>query len=130
MRLEKAAMVRVLHEEPAFSRFFINHLLTRTLRVEEDLVDQLFNSSERRLARTLVRTHALAQATPKLDRRPGTAIYATNRTPRRRSMRARGPVSTTGTAKRQNSESTGAGLIAVNTKLGRPHPEESLDPNQ
>jgi CRP/FNR family transcriptional regulator, cyclic AMP receptor protein len=54
MRLEKAAMVRVLHEEPAFSRFFIDHLLTRTLRVEEDLVDQLFNSSERRLARTLL----------------------------------------------------------------------------
>ncbi len=54
MRLEKADMVRVLHEEPAFSRFFIDHLLTRTLRVEEDLVDQLFNSSERRLARTLL----------------------------------------------------------------------------
>ena len=54
MRLEKAAMVRVLREQPAFSRFFIDHLLTRTLRVEEDLVDQLFNSSERRLARTLL----------------------------------------------------------------------------
>jgi CRP/FNR family transcriptional regulator, cyclic AMP receptor protein len=54
MRLEKAAMVRVLHEESAFSRFFIDHLLTRTLRVEEDLVDQLFNSSERRLARALL----------------------------------------------------------------------------
>jgi len=54
MRLDKASMVRVLHEEAAFSRFFIDHLLTRTLRVEEDLVDQLFNSSERRLARTLL----------------------------------------------------------------------------
>ena len=54
MRLEKAAMVRVLHEEPAFSEFFINHVLLRTLRVEEDLVDQLFNSSERRLARALL----------------------------------------------------------------------------
>jgi CRP/FNR family transcriptional regulator, cyclic AMP receptor protein len=54
MRLEKAAMLRVLHDEPAFSGFFIEHLLTRTLRVEEDLVDQLFNSSERRLARTLL----------------------------------------------------------------------------
>jgi CRP/FNR family transcriptional regulator, cyclic AMP receptor protein len=54
MRLEKAAMVGVLREEPVFSRFFIDHLLTRTLRVEEDLVDQLFNSSERRLARTLL----------------------------------------------------------------------------
>jgi CRP-like cAMP-binding protein len=47
-------MVRVLHEEPAFSRFFIDHLLTRTPRVKEDLVDQMFNSSERRLARTLL----------------------------------------------------------------------------
>jgi len=54
MRLEKEAMIRVLHEESAFSRFFIDHLLTRTLRIEEDLVDQLFNSSERRLARTLL----------------------------------------------------------------------------
>lgn len=54
MQLEKTAMVRILHEEPAFSQFFIDHLLTRTLRVEEDLVDQLFNSSERRLARTLL----------------------------------------------------------------------------
>ena len=54
MRLEKADMVRALYEEPAFSQFFIDHLLTRTLRVEEDLVDQLFNSSERRLARTLL----------------------------------------------------------------------------
>ena len=39
-------MVRVLHEEPAFSEFFVSHLLTRTIRVEADLVDQLFNSSE------------------------------------------------------------------------------------
>ncbi|MGZ9128077.1 MAG: Crp/Fnr family transcriptional regulator [Candidatus Binatia bacterium] len=54
MRLEKAAMIRALRKEPTFSQFFIDHLLTRTLRVEEDLVDQLFNSSERRLARTLL----------------------------------------------------------------------------
>jgi CRP/FNR family cyclic AMP-dependent transcriptional regulator len=51
MRLEKGTMVRVLHEEPAFSEFFVAHLLTRTARVEADLVDQLFNSSEKRLAR-------------------------------------------------------------------------------
>ncbi|HET7165156.1 MAG TPA: Crp/Fnr family transcriptional regulator, partial [Pseudolabrys sp.] len=50
MRLEKAAMVRVLHEEPAFSEMFVSHLLARTIRVEADLVDQLFNSSEKRLA--------------------------------------------------------------------------------
>ena len=54
MRLEKTAMIRVLHEEPAFSEMFVSHLLTRTIRVEEDLVDQLFNSSEKRLARALL----------------------------------------------------------------------------
>jgi CRP/FNR family transcriptional regulator, cyclic AMP receptor protein len=54
MRLEKAAMVRVLHEESKFSDLFIAHLLHRNSRVEEDLVDQLFNSSEKRLARTLL----------------------------------------------------------------------------
>jgi CRP-like cAMP-binding protein len=54
MRLEKVTMLRVLRDEPAFSEFFIAHLLARTLRVEEDLVDQLFNSSEKRLARTLL----------------------------------------------------------------------------
>jgi CRP-like cAMP-binding protein len=54
MRLEKAAVVRVLHEEPAFSEMFVAHLLARNIRVEEDLVDQLFNSSEKRLARALL----------------------------------------------------------------------------
>ena len=54
MRLEKAAMVRVLHDEPKFADLFIAHLLHRNSRVEEDLVDQLFNSSEKRLARTLL----------------------------------------------------------------------------
>ena len=54
MRLEKAAIIRVLHEEPAFSELFMSHLLTRTIRVEVDLVDQLFNSSEKRLARALL----------------------------------------------------------------------------
>ena len=46
MRLEKAAIVSLIHDEPAFSEMFIAHLLARTIRVEEDLVDQLFNSSE------------------------------------------------------------------------------------
>ena len=54
MRLEKARMIRVLHEEPAFSELFVAHLLSRSIRVEEDLVDQLFNSSEKRLARVLL----------------------------------------------------------------------------
>jgi CRP-like cAMP-binding protein len=54
MRLQKASIVRVLHDEPAFSEMFIAHLLARTIRVEADLVDQLFNSSEKRLARLLL----------------------------------------------------------------------------
>jgi CRP/FNR family cyclic AMP-dependent transcriptional regulator len=54
MRLEKGAIVRALHDEPAFSEMFVAHLLSRTIRVEEDLVDQLFNSSEKRLARALL----------------------------------------------------------------------------
>ena len=54
MRLEKVAVVDVIHREPAFSEMFIAHLLGRTIRVEADLVDQLFNSSEKRLARLLL----------------------------------------------------------------------------
>jgi CRP-like cAMP-binding protein len=54
LRVDKAEMVRVLHAEPAFGEVFIAHLLTRNSRIEEDLVDQLFNSSEKRLARTLL----------------------------------------------------------------------------
>jgi CRP/FNR family cyclic AMP-dependent transcriptional regulator len=54
MRLEKPAMLRVLHAEPHFSEMFVAYLLTRTIKVEEDLVDQLFNSSEKRLARALL----------------------------------------------------------------------------
>jgi CRP/FNR family transcriptional regulator, cyclic AMP receptor protein len=54
MQLPKTTMIRVLHDEPTFSEFFISHILTRTIRVEADLVDQLFNSSEKRLARALL----------------------------------------------------------------------------
>jgi CRP-like cAMP-binding protein len=54
MRVEKAAILHVLREESAFAEMFLAHLLARTMRVEEDLVDQLFNSSEKRLARTLL----------------------------------------------------------------------------
>jgi CRP/FNR family transcriptional regulator, cyclic AMP receptor protein len=53
-RVDKAAMVRMLRDEPNFSERFMAHLLARTVRVEEDLVDQLFNSSEKRLARALL----------------------------------------------------------------------------
>jgi len=54
VRIEKNAMIRVLHEEATFSELFMSHLLSRNIRIEEDLVDQLFNSSEKRLARVLV----------------------------------------------------------------------------
>ena len=54
MRIEKAAIIRVLHDEPTFSEMFVSHLLARTIRVEADLCDQLFNSSEKRLARALL----------------------------------------------------------------------------
>src|ERR1019366_3911538 len=53
-RLDKVAAIRVLHEEPVFAQVFLHHLLTRSIRIEEDLVDQLFNSSEKRLARVLL----------------------------------------------------------------------------
>jgi CRP-like cAMP-binding protein len=54
MRISKPAMLAALREEPAFSEMFVTHVLQRTIRVEADLVDQLFNSSEKRLARTLL----------------------------------------------------------------------------
>jgi CRP/FNR family cyclic AMP-dependent transcriptional regulator len=52
--VEKQEMVRKLHAQPAFADRFLTHMLTRNIRIEEDLVDQLFNSSEKRLARTLL----------------------------------------------------------------------------
>ena len=52
--IEKQEMVRHLHAQPAFADRFLTHMLTRNIRIEEDLVDQLFNSSEKRLARTLL----------------------------------------------------------------------------
>jgi CRP/FNR family cyclic AMP-dependent transcriptional regulator len=54
MRIDKKSMVEVLHREPAFSEMFVAYLLARNIRYEEDLVDQLFNSSEKRLARILL----------------------------------------------------------------------------
>jgi CRP-like cAMP-binding protein len=54
VRLEKAAAIRVLHDEPSFSELFLKYILSRNIRIEEDLVDQLFNSSEKRLARVLL----------------------------------------------------------------------------
>jgi CRP-like cAMP-binding protein len=52
--VEKPHMVRQLHTHPTFAERFLTHMLTRNIRIEEDLIDQLFNSSEKRLARTLL----------------------------------------------------------------------------
>jgi CRP/FNR family cyclic AMP-dependent transcriptional regulator len=54
MSVEKSEIQRVLQDEPAFSKMFVSHILARNARVEEDLVDQLFNSTEKRLARVLL----------------------------------------------------------------------------
>jgi CRP/FNR family transcriptional regulator, cyclic AMP receptor protein len=54
VRIAKQAMIDVLHEQPAFSELFMAYLLSRNIRIQEDLVDQLFNSSEKRLARILL----------------------------------------------------------------------------
>ena len=54
VRIDKQAMIRVLHDEPSFSELFLTYLLSRNIRIQEDLVDQLFNSSEKRLARVLL----------------------------------------------------------------------------
>jgi CRP-like cAMP-binding protein len=53
-RIDKPTILRIIHDEPAFSEMFIAHLLGRAVRVEADLIDQLFNSSEKRLARLLL----------------------------------------------------------------------------
>ena len=54
VRLERTAVIRALHEDLSFSEFFVSYLLSRNVRLTEDLVDQLFNSSEKRLARALL----------------------------------------------------------------------------
>jgi CRP/FNR family transcriptional regulator, cyclic AMP receptor protein len=62
--IEKGAMIRLLHEEPDFSDRFITYMLNRNIRIEADLVDQLFNSSERRLARALLLLARYGEANP------------------------------------------------------------------
>jgi CRP-like cAMP-binding protein len=54
VRIDKQAMIRTLHDDPTFSALFLTYLLARNIRIQEDLVDQLFNSSEKRLARILI----------------------------------------------------------------------------
>jgi CRP/FNR family transcriptional regulator, cyclic AMP receptor protein len=62
--IEKAAMTRLLHHEPAFADRFLTYMLSRNIRIEADLVDQLFNSSEKRLARTLLLLARYGDADP------------------------------------------------------------------
>ena len=67
VRIEKTAMIRVLHDDPVFSELFLAYLLARNIRIQEDLVDQLFNSSEKRLARVLLLiAHFGKEGTPEL----------------------------------------------------------------
>jgi CRP/FNR family cyclic AMP-dependent transcriptional regulator len=62
--IQKDAMARLLHEESAFADRFLSHMLSRNIRIEADLVDQLFNSSEKRLARALLLLARYGQANP------------------------------------------------------------------
>ena len=64
IRVDKDVMLRMLREQPRFSQLFIAHLLARNIRIEEDLVDQLFNSSEKRLARALLSLANFEQGEP------------------------------------------------------------------
>jgi len=83
--VDKATMVRVLHEQPALSEMFMTFLLSRNIQIEADLVDQLFNSSERRLARTLLllanfgKDGKMEQIIPKVDQETLAARIGTTR---------------------------------------------------
>ncbi|SPF33404.1 Transcriptional regulator, Crp/Fnr family [Candidatus Sulfopaludibacter sp. SbA4] len=85
VRIDKAAIVRILHREPAFSQMFLMHVLSRNIRIEEDLVDQLFNSSEKRLARVLLllanfgRTEEPQTVIPKISQETLAEIIGTTR---------------------------------------------------
>ena len=85
LRIPKRDMVRLLHERPEFSDRFIEHMLARNIRIEEDLVDQLFNSSEKRLARTLLllarygREDATHRVLPKLSQETLAEMVGTTR---------------------------------------------------
>jgi CRP/FNR family transcriptional regulator, cyclic AMP receptor protein len=83
VRVAKKAMVGLLRREPVFAELFIAHLLSRNVRIEEDLVEQLFNSSERRLARVLLhlahfgKTSKPQKVVPKMSRETLASIVGT-----------------------------------------------------
>ena len=85
LRIQKSDMLRMLHDHPEFSDRFIAHMLTRNIRIEEDLVDQLFNSSEKRLARTLLllarygREDTIQRVLPKLSQETLAEMVGTTR---------------------------------------------------
>ena len=85
LAVEKSEMVRQLHAAPAFADRFLTHMLTRNIRIEEDLVDQLFNSTEKRLARTLLllarygQPEASHRALPKLSQEVLAEMVGTTR---------------------------------------------------
>jgi CRP/FNR family cyclic AMP-dependent transcriptional regulator len=85
MRLEKPGVIRVLHSEPVFSELFLHYLLSRNIRIEEDLVDHLFNSSEKRLARVLLlmanfgKEGKVEQVIPKISQETLAEIVGTTR---------------------------------------------------
>jgi len=85
MRIDKKSMMEVIHREHAFSDMFVAHLLTRNIRYQEDLVDQLFNSSEKRLARILLllahfgKDGKPAMAIPQISQETLSAIVGTTR---------------------------------------------------
>ena len=83
--VQKRAMVRLLHSQHAFSDRFISHMLARNIRIEEDLVDHLFNSSEKRLARTLLllarygKQNVSQRVLPKLSQEVLAEMFGTTR---------------------------------------------------
>lgn len=84
LAIEKHEMLRVLHEEHAFSDRFVAHMLSRNSRIEDDLIDQLFNSSEKRLARTLLLlarygTNDPSQKIPKVSQKTLAEMVGTTR---------------------------------------------------
>ena len=85
LRIRKAQMVRLLHKQRALSDRFIAHMLARNIRVEEDLIDQLFNSSEKRLARTLLllarygKSEGPARVVPKMSQETLAEMIGTTR---------------------------------------------------
>jgi CRP-like cAMP-binding protein len=85
MRLEKAPLIRLLRQEPDFSEMFLMHVLSRNIRFEADLVDQLFNSSEKRLARVLLllanfgKTGEPQEVIPKISQETLAEIIGTTR---------------------------------------------------